>query len=170
MHTWWTGNWEGTDPVIPPGIHQRQLQRRRNRRRVQEPCFPETHSSDEGTVLPSEDRPTSQPEHDQYNLLAARSSATILTPEQTSPGPRRKRRAREIGAEGKADRAAVENVDLAEQTVQYPASRLTGTRLSPDMHTSAHTIATDTVERLKHAGQKEEAIPKWVITESRAER
>ena len=23
MHTWWTGNWKGTDPVTPPGTHQR---------------------------------------------------------------------------------------------------------------------------------------------------
>ena len=22
MHTWWMGNWKGTDPVTPPGIHQ----------------------------------------------------------------------------------------------------------------------------------------------------
>jgi hypothetical protein len=34
------------------------------------------------------------------------------------------------------------------------------------MHTSAHPIATDTAGRLEHAGQEEEAISEWVITES----
>ena len=56
MHTWWTGNWKGTDSVTPPGIHQRQLQQRRNRRRGQEASSPEIQSSDEGTGLPFEYR------------------------------------------------------------------------------------------------------------------
>ena len=29
MHTWWRGNWEGTDPITPPDKHQRQVQQRR---------------------------------------------------------------------------------------------------------------------------------------------
>ena len=151
MHTWWTGNWNGTDPVIPPGIHQRQLQRRRNRRKVHETCLPEIHSSDEVSVLPSEANSTSQLEHEQCTMIAARSSVKTLTPEQIRPCSRRKRRVREMGAEGKADRTADVIVDKVEQTVQYPAIRLTGTRLSLDMHTSAHSIATDTAERLEHA-------------------
>jgi hypothetical protein len=72
-----------------------------------------------------------------------------------------------MDAEEKAVRAADENVDIVEQAVQYLASRPTGPRLSPDMHISAHPIATDTAERIEHAGQEEEAIPEWVITESR---
>ena len=41
MHTWWRGNWEGADPITPTGTHQRQVQRRRHRRRVQETCIVE---------------------------------------------------------------------------------------------------------------------------------
>ena len=101
-----------------------------------------------------EDRQTSRTEPEQCNLLADRSSVTILIPEQTCPGPRRKRRVREMGTEEKADRATDEIVDLVEQEVQYPASRLTGTRLYPSRHISAHQIATDTAERLEHAGKE----------------
>ena len=106
------------------------MQRRRNRRRVQESHLPETHSSEEVTVahavLPSAGSPTNQLENEQCNLIAARSSVTILTPEQTRPCPRRKRSVREMGAEEKADRAANEIVDLVEQEVQHSTSRTTG--------------------------------------------
>jgi hypothetical protein len=73
-----------------------------------------------------------------------------------------------MGAEEKADRATDEIVDLVKQEVQHQPSRPTGTRIFSDMHISAHPIATDTAVRLEHAGQEEEAIPEWVITESRA--
>jgi Ulp1 family protease len=33
MHTWWTETWEGPNSVLPPGVHQRNLQMRRQRRR-----------------------------------------------------------------------------------------------------------------------------------------
>ena len=46
MHTWWRGNWEGEDPVTPPGKHQRQVQRRRHRRRAQETYILEGQSTD----------------------------------------------------------------------------------------------------------------------------
>ena len=162
MHTWWTVNWKGKDPVITPVIHQQQLQQRRNRRRVQEACLPEIHSTEEVTGLLFEDRLTSRTETEQCNLLADRSSVTILTPEQTCPGSRRKRRVSEM------DRATDEIVNLVEQEVQYPASQPTGTRLYPDRHISTQQIAIDTAERLEHGGTEEEAIPEWVIIESRA--
>ena len=46
MHTWWIGNWEGADPVTPTGAHQRQVQKRRQRRRVQETCIVESQPTD----------------------------------------------------------------------------------------------------------------------------
>jgi hypothetical protein len=67
----------------------------------------------------------------------------------------------------KADRAADEIVNIVEQVIQYTASRPSETRLYLDMHIPVHPIVTDTKERIKHAGQEEEAIPEWVITESR---
>ena len=70
-----------------------------------------------------------------------------------------------MDAEEKSERAANEIVDLVEQEVQHSTSQLTGPRLSPDMHISAHSIATDTTERLAYARQEEEAIPEWVITD-----
>ena len=72
-----------------------------------------------------------------------------------------------MGTEEEADRATDEIVDLVEQEVQYPASQPTGTRLYPDRHISTQQIAMDTAERLEHGGTEEEAIPEWVITESR---
>ena len=46
MHTWWRGNWEGEDPVTPTGQHQRQVQRRRHRRRAPETCILEGRATD----------------------------------------------------------------------------------------------------------------------------
>ena len=57
-----------------------------------------------------------------------------------------------MSTEEKEDRATDEIVDLVEQEAQYPTSRPTGNRQYPDRPIS---------------GQKEEAIPEWVITESR---
>jgi hypothetical protein len=72
-----------------------------------------------------------------------------------------------MSSEEKEDRATDEIVDLVEQEAQYPTSRPTGNRQYPDGPLSAQQITTDTAERLELAGQKEEAIPEWVITESR---
>ena len=90
-----------------------------------------------------------------------------LTPKQTCPGPGSKRRVQEMSSEEKEDRATDEIVDLVEQEAQYPTSRPTGNRQYPDRPISAQPITTAAAERLELAGQKEEAIPKWVITESR---
>ena len=52
MHTWWrgnwesAGNWEGAGPITPPGTHQRQVQQRRQRRRVQKTCIVESQPTD----------------------------------------------------------------------------------------------------------------------------
>ena len=56
-----------------------------------------------------------------------------------------------MAAEEQADRAATEIVDLVEQEVQRLAGPLTGDCLSPGMHIPAHSIATDTMERLAYA-------------------
>ena len=82
--------------------------------------------------------------------------------------PRRKRNKQEMDAEEQADRAANEIINLVELEVQRSAGPLTGSSLSPGMHIPAHSIATDTMERLAYAAQEEKAaIPEWVITESR---
>jgi hypothetical protein len=72
-----------------------------------------------------------------------------------------------MNTEEKEDRATDEIVDLVEQEAQYPTSRPTGNRQYPDRPISAQPITTAAAERLELAGQKEEAIPEWVITESR---
>ena len=70
-------------------------------------------------------------------------------------------------AEEQADRAATEIVILVEQEVQRSAGTPTGGSPSPDTHIPAHSVATDTTERLAYAAPaEEEAIPEWVITES----
>ena len=50
MHTWWRESWEGTDPITPPGEHQRQVQQRRQRRRVQDPGVVESQPTDHSTT------------------------------------------------------------------------------------------------------------------------
>ena len=81
---------------------------------------------------------------------------------------RRKRNVQQIDAEEQADRAANEIVDLVEQKEQRSVCQLTGPSLSPGMHIPAHSIATDTIERLAYPEQKEEAeLSEWVLTESR---
>ena len=89
-----------------------------------------------------------------------------LTTAKGTPG--RKRNKQEMEAEEQADRAATVLVDLDEQEEQRSAGSPTGASLSPGMHIPAHSIATDTTERLAYAAPAEEAaIPEWVITESR---
>jgi hypothetical protein len=53
MHTWWTGNWNGTDPITPPRVHQLHLHRRRARRQEQERHQPAVDSSDDETYAPA---------------------------------------------------------------------------------------------------------------------
>ena len=148
MLTWWMGNWEGADPVTPTGTHQRQVQRRCHRCRVQESCIVEYQSSNHSATQ-SADSDTTRLEEEPRTSIAA-----------TRP-LRRKRNVQEMDAEEQADRAANEIVDLVEQEVQRSTSPLTGSR-----HIAVHSIATDTTEQSTYAGQ-EEAIPEWVITESR---
>ena len=57
------------------------------------------------------------------------------------------------------DRAATEIVDLVEHEVQHSAGTTTGASPAQDTHISVNSVATDPAE--------EEAIPEWVITESR---
>jgi hypothetical protein len=48
MHTWWTGTWEGPNPVLPPRVHQRNLQMRRQRRREQQEPFSDRTQRENG--------------------------------------------------------------------------------------------------------------------------
>ena len=61
MNTWWRGNWEGEDPVTPTGQHQRQVQRRRHRRRAPETCILEGRATDQS--------PTRAPERNQHQAM-----------------------------------------------------------------------------------------------------
>ena len=104
MHTWWRGNWEGADPVTPTGTHQRQVKRRRHRRRVQETCIMEYQSTDHSATQAA-DSDTTRLEPASSTLIAATGT------------PRRKRNVQEMDAEEQADRAANEIVELVEQEV-----------------------------------------------------
>ena len=57
------------------------------------------------------------------------------------------------------DRAATEIVDLVEHEVQHSAGTTTGASPAQDTNIPVHSVANEPVE--------EEAIPEWVITESR---
>ena len=57
------------------------------------------------------------------------------------------------------DRAAMEIVDLVEHEVQHSAGTTTGASPAQDTHSPVNSVATYPAE--------EEAIPEWVITESR---
>ena len=145
MHTWWRGNWEGADPITPTGTHQRQVQKRRQRRRVQETCIVESQPTDHSATQQSADSDTTRLEQEPRTSTAAKGT------------PRRKRNKQEMEAEEQADRAATEIVDLVDQEVQRSAGTPTGASLSPGMHISAHSIATDTTERLAYTAPAEEA-------------
>ena len=123
MHTWWRGNWEGGDPVTPPGMHQqRQVQRRRHRRRVQETYMLECQSTDHSTTQAA-DTDTTRLEQESCTVIAAKESI------------RRKRNLQRIDAEEQADRAATEIVVLVEQDAQHSARSLTGSSTPLNMHT-----------------------------------
>ena len=155
MHTWWRGNWEGGDSVTPPGKHQRQVQRRRHRRRVQETYMMEGQSTDHSPTRAA-DTDTTRLEQESCTVTAA--NGTI----------RRKRNLQRIDAEKQVDRAATEKVDLVEQDAQHSAGSLTGSNTPLDMPTLSPSIAKSAVPPLACTEQeKEAAIPEWVITESR---
>ena len=141
MHTWWRGNWEGGDPVTPPGMPQRQVQRRRHRRRVQETYMLECQSTDHSTTQ-ADDIDTTRLEQETCTVIAAKRTT------------RHKRNLQWIDAEEQADRAATEIVDLVEQDAQRSAGSLTGSNTSPDMHTLSPSIATSAVARSAYAQNK----------------
>ena len=154
MHTWWRGNWEGAATVTPPGTHQRQVQKRRHRRRVQETCMVE-YQTTEPSATQAADRDTTKLEQE---------SCTSVTAKGT---PSRKRSVQQIEAEEQADRAATEIVDLVEQDAQRSAGSLTGSSTPSAMY-QPPSMATGAVERAAGTEQEEGVmIPEWVITESR---
>ena len=122
MHTWWRGDWEGGDPVTPPGKHQRQVQRRRHRRRVQETYMLEGQSTDHSPTRAA-DTDTTRLEQESCTVIAAKGTT------------KRKRNLQQIDAEKQADRAATEKVDLVEQDAQRSAGSLKGFNTPLDMHT-----------------------------------
>ena len=138
-HTWWM---------------YRQPGRRRHRRREQETRIVEYQSTDHSATQ-SADSDTTRLEQEPRTSTAAKGT------------PRRKRNIQEMDAEEQVDRAVNEIVDLVKQEAQRSAGSLTGPSILPGMHIPAHSIATDTMERLAYAAQEEEvAFPEWVITES----
>ena len=155
MHTWWRGNWEGGDPVTPPVMYQRQVQRRRHRHRVQETYMLECQSTDHST--------TQAADTDTTRLKQV--SCTVIAAKGTT---KRKCNLQRLDPEEQADMAATEIVDLVEQDAQRSAGSLTGSNTPLDMHTLSPSIATSAVPRTVCTEQEEEAaIPEWVITESR---
>ena len=142
MHTWWRNSWEGTDPITPPGEHQRQVQQRRQRRRVQDPGLVESQPTDHSTTQ-SDDSNTTGLAHDPCISSATETSG-------------RKRNQQEMEAE---DTTATEIVDLVDHAAQHSAGITT--KASPTQATSIPTQSVATVP------VEEEAIPEWVITESR---
>ena len=141
MHTWWRDSWEGTDPITPPGEHQRQVQQRRQRRRVQDSGLVESQPTDHSTTQ-SDDR----------NTPGLAQDPCITSATETSG---RKRNQQEMGAEGLT---ITEIVDLVDHAAQHPAGITL--EASPTQATSIPTQSVATVPG------EEEAIPEWVITES----
>ena len=136
MRTWWRGNWEGADPVTPPGTHQRQVQRRRHRRRVHETCMLEYQSTDHSATQAA----------DSDKIRLEQESCTSIAAKGT---PRRKHNVQQIDAEEQVDRAATE----------ITAGSLTGSCTPQDTHLSP-SIATDAGVRSACTEQEEEvAIP-----------
>ena len=98
---------------------------------------------------------------DPSSTQAADSNTTRLAQEprtlSTAKGTLgRKRNQQEMEAE---DRAATEIVDLVEHEIQHSAGTTTGASPAQATHIPVKSVATDPAE--------EEAIPEWVITESR---
>ena len=104
MHFWWRDSWEGTDPITPPGEHQRQVQQRRQRRRVQDSGLVESQPTDHSTTQ-SDDR----------NTPGLAQDPCITSATETSG---RKRNQQEMGAEGLT---ITEIVDLVDHAAQHPA-------------------------------------------------
>ena len=119
------------------------MQQRRQRRRVQKTCIVESQPTDHSTTQ-SDDSNTDRHEQE----------PRILSTAQGTPG--RKRSQQEIEAE---DRAATEIVDLVAHEVQHSAGTTTGASPAQATHIPVNSVAMNPVE--------EEAIPEWVITESR---
>ena len=112
----------------------------------------EYQSTDHSTPQAA-DGDTTRLEHEPCTLIAATGTT------------RRKCNVQEIDAEEQADRAATEIVDLVEQDSQRSAGSPTGSSPSLDMHIPLPSIATGT--EVTEQEEEEEAIPEWVITESR---
>ena len=153
---WWRGNWEGEDPVNPPGKHQRQVQRRRHRRRAQETYILDGQSTDHSPTRAADTEATCI---EQESCTVTAANGTI----------RRKRNLQRTDEEEQADRAAIEIVNLVEQDAQHSARSLTGPSTPPDMHTPSPSRDMSAMLRSAGTEQEEEeaAIPEWVITKSR---
>ena len=107
-------------PSHPPGMHQRQVQRRRHRRRVQETYMLECQSTDNSTTQAA-DTDTTRLEQESCTVLAGKGTT------------RHKRNLQRIDREEQADKAATEIVDLVEQDAQRSAGSLTGSNTPLDM-------------------------------------
>ena len=129
MHTWWRGNWEGTDPITPSGKHQRQVQQRRQRRRVQETDVVESQPTDHSTTQSDGSNTTGLEQEPRMSMAKG------------TPG--RKRNQQEMEAE---DRADTEIVDLVEHEVQHSAGTTTGASPAQDTNIPVQSVANEPVD------------------------
>ena len=100
-----------------------------------------------------------------------------MTPDQSSPPSRNKRKLQELDAEAVTDRAATEIFELVEQGLLNPIGPWNATQLSlerkganeqEDRGNRRHDIATNPVDRTEFTGQEDDGIPEWVMAESKA--
>jgi hypothetical protein len=133
MHTWWTGSWKGLNPVLPPGVHQQNLQRRRQCRSEQEESLSDLTQGDDGK--PGNTDTSEQSDADvtdgqkQQTVESGKPSspqqalATSQIPQNCNKGAqppwrfKPKRMWSDEDSEAKADQAATETVELVEQAM-----------------------------------------------------
>ena len=191
MHTWWTGDWNGTDPITPPRVHQQNLHRRRARRQERAGYQPVVNSSDDEPEASADIQITSSPNRQEvrkqtprvearHTSLLKRSTGEVAAPRRTddtrtatagqsSAATRHKRSIQDLDVEAAADRAATEIVDLVDQELLSSTTRdRKGVDESVDRDNRGHGIANTQVDRTEVAGQDDDGIPVWVITESKA--
>ena len=148
MHTWWTGTWEGPNPVLPPGVHQRNLQMRRQRRREQQESLSErtqgedgdpgnTDTSEQldGDAIDGQKQQTVESDTTSSSQQASATSHILQNCNKGDQSPRRskpKRMRSDEDSEAKADQAATE-ID-----VQPPVTRQGDAAITGSAHTTGH--------------------------------
>jgi len=190
MHTWWTGDWHGTDPITPPRVHQQSLHRRRARRQERAGYQLVVNSSDDESKASADIQITCSPNRQKirkqtlraearHTSLLKKSTGDVATPrrtddtrsataDQSNAATRHKRRIQDLDAEDEADRAATEIVELVDQELLNSTTRdWKGVDAPLDRDTRGRDIANTQVDRTEVAGQEDDEIPAWVIAASK---